>query len=47
VGEHVALQMDTDKPYQFHSDVVKSYPPGHLKKAEKDKNKDKNKGKNK
>jgi hypothetical protein len=47
VGEHVALEMDTDKPYQFHSDVVKSYPPGQLKKADKDKSKDKNKGKNK
>jgi len=51
VGEYVTLGMDTDKPYQFHSDVVKSYPPGQLKKEgknkDKEKDKDKSKGKNK
>jgi hypothetical protein len=47
VGDYVTLEMDTDKPYQFHSDVIKSYPPGQLKKEDKDKDKDKAKGKNK
>lgn len=41
VKEHVILDMDTDKPYQFHSDVVKSYPPGQSKQPEKGKGKEK------
>ena len=30
----VVLDMETDKPYVWHSEVVKRYPPGQLKKAE-------------
>ena len=41
VGDHVTLGMDTDKPYEFHTDVVKQYPPGQLKKKEKTKGKEK------
>ena len=29
LGDGVTLQMDTDRPYRYHSDVVKRYPPGH------------------
>ena len=48
VSDYVTLEMDTDKPYQFHSDVVKKHPPGYLKKAKgKDKDKKKDKGKDK
>ena len=40
------LDMDSDKPYLWHSEVAKRYPPGQLKKADsgskgKGKNKDK------
>lgn len=31
-GDFVVLEMDTDKPYEFHSEVVHRYPPGHRKK---------------
>lgn len=41
LGEHVILEMDADKPYIFHSEVVKRYPPGQLKKSGKEKGKDK------
>lgn len=41
LGEHVILEMDADKPYIFHSEVVKRYPPGQLKKSGKGKGKDK------
>lgn len=34
-GESVLLEMDTDTPYQYHTDVVKHYPPGQAKKMEK------------
>ena len=39
--EYVVLDMDTDKPYQYHSDVVKHYPPGQAQKATKEKGKGK------
>lgn len=39
--EYVVLEMDADRPYTFHSDVVKRYPPGHLKKSSKEKGKGK------
>jgi hypothetical protein len=45
LSDHVTLEMDTDKPYEFHSDVIKKYPPGQMKK--KKKHKDKGKGKDK
>jgi len=42
-GEHVALAMDADRPYLYHSDVEKRYPPGHFKKKGKEKGKEKGK----
>lgn len=47
MGDHVTLEMDTDKPYEFHADVVKKYPPGQMKKKEKVKGKKKHKNKRK
>jgi hypothetical protein len=41
-GEYVALEMDADRPYVYHADVEKKYPPGQKKKKEKG---DKGKGK--
>ena len=38
-GENVALEMDADRPYVYHADVEKRYPPGQLKKKEKGKGK--------
>jgi len=40
-GEYVVLEMETDRPYQYHSDVVRHYPPGQAKKAYKGKDKGK------
>ncbi len=34
---YVVLKMDTDKPYSYHTAVVKKYPPGYLKKLNQDK----------
>ena len=44
VGHYVTLEMDIDKPYKFHQDVVKKHPPGHLKHKHKGKGKVKRKG---
>jgi hypothetical protein len=41
VSDYVVLEMDTEKPYQYHSDVVKKYPPGQAKKVEYGKGKGK------
>jgi len=30
-AEYVILEMSTDMPYKFHSDVVKWFPPGYSK----------------
>ncbi|MDH4267220.1 MAG: hypothetical protein OEW45_16440 [Deltaproteobacteria bacterium] len=38
-GEYVSLDMDNDRPYIYHADVEKRYPPGQLKKKGKGKNK--------
>ncbi len=38
-GEYVSLEMDVDRPYLYHSDVEKRYPPGQLKKKGKGKGK--------
>ena len=38
-GDYVTLDMDTDRPFQYHSDVEKRYPPGQLKKKKKRKGK--------
>ncbi len=40
-SDYVALDMDTDEPFRFHSDVVKQYPPGKLKNLNKGKGKGK------
>ncbi len=39
IGSRTALDMDVDRPYVFHDDVVKRYPPGQLKKGLKGKGK--------
>ncbi len=35
--DYVILKMDVDKPYAFHKDVAKKYPPGLKKKKSKGK----------
>lgn len=45
VNDFVTLEMDHDKPYTYHADVQKKYPPGQLKKKEKGKDKKKKKDK--
>ena len=37
VGQHVALEMDTDKPYTYYSEHKKKYPPGQVKKNKSNK----------
>jgi hypothetical protein len=32
VNDYVELDMDTDRPYVYHTDVMKRYPPGQAKK---------------
>lgn len=41
VGDYVTLDMDTDRPYTYHSDVAHRYPPGQSKKGGKGKGKNK------
>jgi hypothetical protein len=31
INDFVTLDMDTDRPYEYHNDVVKRYPPGQQK----------------
>jgi hypothetical protein len=31
-GDYVVLDMETDRPYTYHSEVSKRYPPGQAKK---------------
>jgi hypothetical protein len=31
MGHDVILEMNTDKPYRYHNEVIKRYPPGHTK----------------
>jgi hypothetical protein len=38
-GDNVTLEMNTDRPYRYHSDVVKRYPPGRSDAKRKDKSK--------
>ena len=40
LGDSVRIELDTDKPYIYHTDHAKKYPPGKMKKK---KNKKKNK----
>lgn len=44
--KYVVLEMDTDRPYRYHSEIKKTYPPKKNKKP-KEKGKDKDKKKNK
>ena len=39
VGNSVNIELDTDKPYIYHSEHVKKYPPGQMKKKKKKKKK--------
>jgi hypothetical protein len=39
LGDSVSIELDTDKPYIYHADHVKKYPPGKMKKKHKKKNK--------
>jgi hypothetical protein len=41
LGDSVRLELDTDKPYLYHAEHVKKYPPGQMKKKKKKKNKNK------
>jgi hypothetical protein len=43
INHFVTLDMDFDRPYKFHSEVIKRYPPGHKKKLNKRKKKGKGK----
>jgi hypothetical protein len=36
-GYNIPLVMNTAKPYQYHSEVIKRYPPGHGKNRDKGK----------
>ena len=37
--DYVVLEMDTEKPYHFHSEINRRYPPGHAKQSHKSKGK--------
>ena len=39
LGDSVDIELDTDKPYIYHAEHVKKYPPGQLKNKDKKKNK--------
>jgi hypothetical protein len=47
VNDFVALDMDTDRPYEYHNHVIKKYPPGQQKKNSKVQNEENRKGNNK
>ena len=47
VNDFVTLEMETDKPYKYHNEVQKKYPPGQVKKKKIEKSKEKSKKKNK
>jgi hypothetical protein len=34
-GDYVELGMDTDKPFRYHREVEKKYPPGQMKDKDK------------
>jgi len=38
LGDYVSIELETDKPYVYHADHVKRYPPGQMKKNNKKKN---------
>jgi hypothetical protein len=39
LGDSVSIELDTDKPYIYHSEHVKKYPSGQIKEKHKKKNK--------
>ena len=39
LGESVSLELNTDRPYTYHADHVKQYPPEKMKKNKGKKNK--------
>jgi len=41
VTKYVTLEMAINKPYEFHSEVVKRYPPSHKKENAERKGKEK------
>lgn len=45
VSDFVTLDMDTDRPYEYHSDVINKYPPGQQKKQNSSQGQGKGKGK--
>jgi hypothetical protein len=45
VRDYVVLEMETERPYQYHTDVARMYPPGQAKKEEVANGKGKGKGK--
>jgi hypothetical protein len=38
VNDFVSLDMDSDRPYEHHNEVIKRYPPGQLKKKDDNRN---------
>jgi hypothetical protein len=46
IEDYIVLEMETDKPYQYHAEVAKRYPPGQAKRGEDGNGKGKGKGKN-
>ena len=47
INTHVSVELDGDKPYLYHKEVLRKYPPGQLKKKHGKKKKKENKGKGK
>ena len=47
LGQSVSLELDTDRPYTYHADHVKQYPPGKMKKNKTKENKNKKNKKHK
>ena len=45
--DYIVLEMETDRPYQYHTEVARRYPPGQAKKGEDGNGKGKGKGKDK
>ena len=43
INSHVSVELDGDKPYVYHNETVRKYPPGQLKKKHKGKKKKKEK----
>ena len=44
VNDFVTLDMDSDRPYEYHNDVKKRYPPGQQKKGNKNQDQENRKG---